>query len=309
MKITVIGTLNKDLVFPYADKPFQSLGGITYTLVTLNNFLTEDDLVYPVSYYGVDIADLIAALKKRWTQIHFDSLIPYSGKNHQVILEYFSPTDRKEKALFFFPPLTFTQIEPYLDSDLILVNMICGKELELDTYKKIAEKVYQKLYIDLHFLLMDVDHIGNRIVKRPDNIFDWLNYSRFIQLNENEYEILNQEGLAFETFWKGLLRPSQHVFLTRGENGVWWIRNDDTLKIEKFKAYPIPEIKETTGAGDVFGAAFAYSYLKTKNLKRAVSFGVLAASASTQISGTENFFLLKEKMRELDENLLMKVAK
>lgn len=303
MEITVIGTINKDLVFPYNEQPFQSLGGIIYALATLNNFLTEDDRIYPVSYYGEDIKAIIEGLKKHWIQINFNSLVPFEGKNHQVILEYDTLTERKEKALFFFPPLEWEHMEPYVNTDFILVNMITGKEMHLDTYKKLAEIVYNRLYIDIHFLVMDVDSLGKRIVKRPDNIFDWLNYSRFIQLNEHEYEIINQEGISFESFWKGLLRPSQHVFLTLGEKGVWWIHNEKSLTIKKFPAYKVMDLKETTGCGDVFGAAFAYAFVKKKNIKKAIEFGVLAASASTRISGTENFYLLKEKMLEMNNKL------
>ncbi|GAB4183095.1 MAG: PfkB family carbohydrate kinase [Calditrichia bacterium] len=304
MKITVIGTINKDIVLPYNQLSFQSLGGITYTLATLRNFVSSEDQIIPVSYIGHDVVDLMEGLRQSWPTVNFDALIRLEQKNHQVILEYDSPTERKEKALFFFPQLEWEQIQPWLDTDFVIVNMITGKELSLDTYKKIADQIYQRLYIDIHFLVMDVDSLGNRIEKRPDDIYDWLNYSRFIQMNEHEYEIINREGIAMDVFWKGLLRPSQHVFLTRGEKGVLWISYEDEFRMEQIEAYNIPMVNETTGCGDVFGASFSYAYLYTKNIRKALEFAVCAASASTQISGTENFYQLKDKMVLLNKKLV-----
>lgn len=306
--ISVIGTVNKDLVLPFNDVSFQSLGGIVYSIATLLSLGKGNITVYPVSYVGEDIADLLNGLKDQWKSVDFSGLVQLPQKNHQVILEYYSPSERKEKALFFFPPIEWQMVEKYLQSDMVLVNMITGKEMELETYRRISGHCYTRLYIDLHFLLMDTDELGNRFPRRPADIFEWINYSRFIQMNETEYSILNSEGAELEQFWGGLLRPSQHVFITLGEKGVLWISNEEKVQIKKFPAYRMKTIKDATGCGDAFGAGFCFFYARTGDIELSVKGGILAASASTGLAGTEQFDRLPEMMHQLDGQLMKELG-
>ncbi len=304
MKITVIGTINKDIIIPYQGVPQQSLGGIFYSITTLMNFMKDGEQIIPVSYVGKELSHLIEAFKVKWKQVDFSGLIPLDEHNHQVILEYTSRTEREEKAFFFFPKLKNEHIQKFLDTDFIIANMITGQEMDVDVFKFIAQTCYDKLYLDVHSLLLKTDELGKRVEHRPDDIFEWLNYARFIQLNEKEYEIINSDGMDFKKFWGGLLRPSQNVFLTMGEKGVWWIANRNGVQVRKFPGYEIKNIKEPTGCGDVFGAAFAYSFVKKKVISKAIEFGILAAGASTLITGTENFYMLKDEMKKLNGKLV-----
>ena len=61
-----------------------------------------------------------------------------------------------------------------------------------------------------------------------------------------------------------------------------------------FKAFNADTIKDVTGAGDIFAAAFAYAYLKSKDLKKSVNFGQAAASLSLPLFPNELKYGLKE---------------
>lgn len=50
------------------------------------------------------------------------------------------------------------------------------------------------------------------------------------------------------------------------------------------------QVKDTTGAGDIFHGAFAYQYLKTKDIEKAVKFANIAASLSVREIGVKNSF-------------------
>ena len=49
-------------------------------------------------------------------------------------------------------------------------------------------------------------------------------------------------------------------------------------------------VKDTTGAGDIFHGAFAYQYMKTKNVEDAVKFANITAGLSTQSVGVKNSY-------------------
>ncbi|MCK5076928.1 MAG: carbohydrate kinase family protein [Calditrichia bacterium] len=300
MKIAVVGTISKDIIIPFESIPTRSLGGIFYSITTLMNFLRNGDTVLPVSYYSEDISYLMQAFEEKWDNVDFSCIFPVKERNFQQILEYSSLELRAEKAFFFFPYLLNENFNKALEADFIIVNMVTGHEMPVEVFQKFTQDVYDKTYLNVKSLLYKVDELGNKIQHRPDDIFEWLNYARFIQLNEQEYNIINQEGMDFNRYWAGLLRPSQNVFLTLGEKGVWWITNKDGLMIKKYPSYKVDQLKDKTGCGEVFGSAFAYGFLKKKKISKAIEFGILAASASTQIVGTENFYQLIDEMNILN---------
>ena len=304
MKIAIVGTISKDIIIPDKDIPCKSLGGIFYSITTLLNFLKNDEVILPISYYSNDISFLIQAFEEKWKNVDFSHLLPVKERNFQQIFEYSNNSLSSEKAFFFFPKLCEADLCGAEAADFILFNMISGLELDVDVFQKFTQNIYDKTYLNIKSLVYDVDSLGNKIPKRPDNIFDWLNYTRFIQLNEKEFEIINQEGIEFNRYWSGLLRPSQNVFFINEEKEVLWITNKDELKIKKYPSYPTESFRDKTGYGEVFGAAFAYSFLKTHNISKALEFGVLAANASNRIVGTENQHKLADEMNSLNTKIL-----
>jgi len=119
MKITVIGTINKDLILPFRNAPIESFGGIFYDISILSYLLEEDDEIIPVSFIGEDIFPTVQAILKKLPNISTKGLIPLPQKNHKVILEYASPSRRQEKSLFQFPALKWEQMAPFIDSDMV----------------------------------------------------------------------------------------------------------------------------------------------------------------------------------------------
>jgi len=88
--------------------------------------------------------------------------------------------------------------------------------------------------------------------KRDFNV-DWSDNFSFIKINEKEYE---------ENGWK---HRAENVLVTKAEKGCWYQDKD----------YPLnkpSEVRDVSGAGDTFLAAFSYSYTATKNLNTAILF-------------------------------------
>ena len=204
MKITVIGTINKDLILPFQGTPIESFGGIFYNIAILSHLMDNSDEIIPVSFVGEDIQTPIMAVLEKMTNVSTEGLIPIDRTNHKVILEYVSPDKRKEKALFNFPSLTWKHVKPFLDSDIIIVNMITGWDIERKVFEKISKQARNKLFLDIHFLVMDTDKLGRRSPKKTDKIEKWLKGAKFIQMNDTEYEIIAGEEDKIDFFKKWL---------------------------------------------------------------------------------------------------------
>ena len=55
MKITVIGSVVKDILLPYHGGEVHSLGGIYFTLIHLSAIFRDIDTIIPITYVGEDI--------------------------------------------------------------------------------------------------------------------------------------------------------------------------------------------------------------------------------------------------------------
>lgn len=75
------------------------------------------------------------------------------------------------------------------------------------------------------------------------------------------------------------------VVITLGEKGAIAFTSEDTIEVP---AYKVPVI-DTTGAGDTFCGAFAYTYgIKKWNIKQALQFSIAAASLKIQHLGAKS---------------------
>ncbi len=69
----------------------------------------------------------------------------------------------------------------------------------------------------------------------------------------------------------------KNVIVTMGEQGAMWNQR-------KYEA-PKVEIADVCGAGDTFLASFAYEYLQTNNIDKAISFAIKASTITVQHIG------------------------
>ena len=93
---------------------------------------------------------------------------------------------------------------------------------------------------------------------------------------------------------------AQVVIITLGEKGSIISNGNDLIKIPVFKTKTV----DTTGAGDVYCAAFLKEYLKTKDLYRSGLYASATASILTEKTGgvTTSRMPTDEKVRERIKN-------
>lgn len=106
--------------------------------------------------------------------------------------------------------------------------------------------------------------------------------------NETEFEALSGKSYASEEellegmkAWENKYR--QTLIITRGEKGSSYIHNGEL----QTAAAPSVQVVDTTGAGDCFNAALAYSLAAGGTLNDAVSFAIRAASLSVTKFGAQ----------------------
>ncbi len=300
MKISVIGTINKDLILPFQGASIQSIGGIYYSISALSYLGGDEVEIYPVSYLGNDLYSPFLALLKQHPNISTAGLIPIEQMNHKVILEYTSPEERVEKALFNLPPLKWKQLEPVLACDFFIVNLITGWDVSREAYLRLSEIHYSRMYLDVHFLVMGVDDLGRRFARVPEDIFDWLHGARFVQMNLREFRLITGGTSTELNFFDRHFRPDQVLLITMGSKGTRVIyKQGEIIRNRQFPAYPVEQVVDATGCGDVFGAAFVLKYLQTGRIEKAVEFANLAGAINCMLKGTNEMDKLPGLMEEL----------
>lgn len=302
MKIGVIGTINKDFILPFRHSPIESFGGILYDISVLAVLLGDNDEIIPVSYLGHDAYDAIVSWCDHRENVSSNGLISLDERNHNVIIEYHTLEERTEKSLFPFPSLTREQIEPVLDADLIIVNFISGWDLELEAMEFLAEEAGERLYVDLHYLIMGRDKIGSRFVQLPENVDRWIAAPHWLQMNEVEFAQVAGKGTPPLDFYRQRMRSDQVLVVTNGADDTVVVATEaGQSRLYSMPTYRIPDLIDTTGCGDTFGAAFGAYFMKKQNLKEAIDYANCAAAANTMLQGTNEMDKLPATMKQISE--------
>ncbi len=91
------------------------------------------------------------------------------------------------------------------------------------------------------------------------------------------------------------------LVITFGEYGsIWW---KDKRQPVHIPSLPLKDIYDTTGAGDVFHASFAYFYPQLKDIVLTLKYATYCASLSTTLLGTREKINYKENLISSIQNI------
>jgi sugar/nucleoside kinase (ribokinase family) len=308
MIITVIGHLCKDIVHMPGEQDAQqeSFGGIMYTLLTLANLMSERDCIQPV--FGVGQADyeLLMEQLTPYKNIDVSGIFKFKYPTNQVQLFYQNNAQtRIECSQNVSAPIPFNRIKPYLDGDGVLINMVSGADITLETLGYIRMEVHERdipIHFDFHSLTLGTDLEFKRF-RRP--ITDWRRWCfmlNSIQMSEEETLGLSAERYDEKTLTNHLMPLMVETFLiTRGERGVTVIVQDIHKKLTQkdIAGVSFGDTVDTTGCGDVFGAAFLYQYLKSKDSFVAAEFANKTAALNATFKNTKELERLRSNLEQL----------
>ena len=119
------------------------------------------------------------------------------------------------------------------------------------------------------------------LIEVPEqNIWNMVDYAL---PNKKEIEILTGEEEIFQGAIVLKNWGAGEVIIKQGSQGSSFLHNDNLINVP---AFPVKSVIDTTGAGDLFDAAFIYGLMQSDSISRAVQIANLVASYAVQKRGT-----------------------
>lgn len=183
----------------------------------------------------------------------------------------------------------FAKLDVLTTEDVVFLsgNVIAGMELE--DFKKIAEKVATKgatLVVD----------------SNKDLVLDTLQYKPFV-VKPNEFELGEMFGITLNGLEEILVharklqeRGAQNVLVSRGAKGaILLTENDEVLEVNVAEG----EIVSTVAAGDSMLAMFVAKYNETKDYAEALKYASAAGGATSFSIGVGSKELIEELLPQI----------
>lgn len=294
-RLTVIGTITKDTITFPDGKVKKSFGGILYNILPFALLAPQDMVISPVCNLGSDIYKKVFSYLKRFGNIDLSGISMFKEKNNHVHLFYDRRWHKKEILKNLVPKIEFSQIEPYLNSDCLLINFISGFDIDLETLQKIRKKSDSRIFMDVHSLILGIKKSGQRFFKVPDLWREYMKIADIVQMNFKEMQIISGSYLKSENHLKGFAQTilnlgPQILLVTCGRKGAFlYYKKSKRIICYHTSALQVRDFIDPTGCGDVFSSGFLLAYLKTCAPELSCEYANSLAGMKSRFSGIEEF--------------------
>ncbi len=288
MKLIVLGHLCIDCAHPAAGEPRNRWGGIANAVAAVAALAGAGETVLPVCGVGAaDEKDFLAWLG-RFPAVDPSGVYAFKGPTNRIDIYEKEKGHRVACAGEIAPPIPFEKIRKFLSSDGILINMVSGKDIALDTLDQIRMEIRARetpLHLDYHNLTTEVGP-GRERIRTP--LAEWRRWAFMlttVQMSEEEsagltVDRLDEKQLTGHFLTLGL----KGVLITRGSRGATLFENEHKKVVRRdIAGIPSDGAGGREGLGDVFGAAFLYRYVTTSDLAASADFA--NATAARAASG------------------------
>ncbi len=256
MKLLLIGSSVLDYIHEGTsciNKP----GGIYYSSLGISAINPKHFEVYLLSNFTESYYNLVKNIYS-----NFDLTLCSYTEDIPIIHLLINPDKERDecyqnlsKSLLISTDVNFDQF------DGILLNMITGFDVSIETLEKIRENYKGIIYCDIHSLARGITKENKREFRNIPDINRWLNCLDIIQVNESELLTLseyNKKESIIEDVFKSSIKG---LIITKSEKGVEaYYRSIDTLNNIRLDANNVNSIN-SVGCGDVFGSVFFYTYI------------------------------------------------
>jgi hypothetical protein len=268
MKILVIGHYSRDVVHEQDGRVVEREGGLYHCISMLSALAEKQDRIIPVTPVP---SGEFAEISRRFADlpgIDGSAIFSVNAPVHRV--EYYPAADGSRVACVkeMAPPIPFERFKKYLDAEAVLVNMLSGTDLTIETMDELRMAVRgedTKIHFDFHNLTLSVGKEGER-VRRPLSTWRrWAFMVDTVQLNEQELRGLSVEPMSeAQTVGHLLTLGVKGVIVTRGFRGATLFSNEHK-KVVRRESVPVVggEYSRPLPAGDIFGGAFLAAYVRS----------------------------------------------
>lgn len=283
MKLLALGHLCIDSAHPSGGPPAERWGGIANTIAAMGSLAGESDTVLPVCGVGAGDEKNFRAWLERFPSVDPSGVFAFDGPTNRIDVYEKDGGLRVACTRDIAPPIPFERIRRFLSADGVLVNMVSGSDIVLETLDQIRMEIRPRgtpVHLDYHNLTTEVGQ-GMERVRRP--LAEWRRWAFMmttVQLSEEEAAGLTVDRLS-ETQLTGhlLTLGVTGVIITRGARGASLFGNEHKKVVRSDVAgIPAPGAGDITGAGDVFGGAFLYRFVSSADLKGSVEFANMTAA-------------------------------
>jgi sugar/nucleoside kinase (ribokinase family) len=285
MKLLLLGHYAHDVVHGVDGSERLQRGGLHRVIERLSALASHQDRIIPVfGVQGEEHPDIVRELT-RFPNVDTGGIYAMETPSHRV--HYYEQRDstRVECVKELAAPVPFERIKKYLDVDGVLINMMSGVDLRLETLDEIRMTIRgtgAKLHLDVHNLTMDIGAGGER-VRRPVPLWRrWGFMVDTLQMNEEEIAGLTAEPMSEQQTIGHLLTLSvKAVLVTRGAAGASLYTSEHKHVLRK--DVPAPELtgRQEPGSGDLFGAAFFLRYCVTGDAAGALDYAIAETAGAS----------------------------
>jgi sugar/nucleoside kinase (ribokinase family) len=295
-RIAAVGTINRDTIHLPGGEKHESYGGLLYSIYTLAQLTSDDFEIVPILNLGKDTSDTILKLLSKYKKIKTSGIKVVPAKNNHCNLYYLDKETKSEILKGAVPALMYENLKPALECSLTVIDFISGNDIDFEALEKFRRDYRGKIYMDIHSLTLGKKENGERFLRKPP---DWKRYAAcadYLQMNQREFELLSETSANPENvreFYQNLgMSGPIALNITLGERGSYLVHHDfDKLVCEHIAAPRVEIMADTTGCGDVFGAAFTAALCKGYANKLAAWTANQKASENCRYAGIENLNL------------------
>ena len=280
MKFVLVGHFWFDVIHPADGGEKEQPGGIYNAAAMLSTLVGKNDVILPVC--GVSREDVVdvTGLFEKLPGVSTEGIYKIDTPSNRVHILTGAKGDAFTCSADIAPPIPFERLRKHVACDGMLINMVSGFDIALETMDQIrilAREEKTVIHFDYHNLTMGLNERHERFRRPLDTWRRWAFMVDTVQMNEEE--IAGLDGSTSDeatTVGHMLTLGVKGVIVTRGARGV-------TAFVDAQKHVTRVDVDAVShngagsiGNGDRFGAAFLHGMLTTGNI---------AEAARTAVSG------------------------
>lgn len=298
MTVGLGGTVTLDDISYESGRTYRGIGGILYQAAV---FCALGQAVNLYTNLGQDLVADFDECIRGWPTLCCHAVHRVPGPGNRIHLHYPENGERVEILESAVPPLEKDRLlDELAELDLLFMTFNSGFDLERETWRQVIEASRCPVWLDIHSLTLERTLKVPRGYRAFTEWREWARGATYLQANRQEVAASLGHPDEQPTF-ADIDRFGRHaqelgietVFVTLGEEGVMVMTVGRRRLLRSFKNR---SVTDTTGCGDVFGAAAASRLLDGEDPVQAARFGLRLATAATAVVGVEAVHTLARRM-------------